>query len=174
MAKLLMLDIRLKFPFIVLPGGLVLLVLLHNLALALFELGVPLLGVCELSGQLLNVLYLLRDVVVQLPHFSGMLQVLLLEIILHAAHFLLQTEDFLVDLLCTGKDTQITQSSFNTYDSPGSCILIRPASPEDLLSALPSHSLHCRLLRIRIPTRRRRSVLRHSSPFPELAGFQRA
>ena len=71
MAKLLLLDVSLKFPFVVLPCGPVQLVLLRNLALVLFELGVPLLGVCQLRGQLLNAFGEDRDVVVQLPHFSS-------------------------------------------------------------------------------------------------------
>ena len=105
MALLLLLNIPLKFHLIVLPGRLVQLVLLHDLALLLLELGVSLLGVSELSRKPLDVLYLLRDVVVQLPHLSSVVQVFLLDVVLHAIHFLLQTEDFLVDLLCTREST---------------------------------------------------------------------
>ena len=75
--------------------------MLHDFALLLFELGILLLGVCEFGCELLNVFNLNCDVIVQFSHLSGMLQVFLLDVVLHAIHFLLQTEDFLVDLLCT-------------------------------------------------------------------------
>ena len=75
--------------------------MLHDFTLLLFELGILLLGVCEFGRELLNVLNLNCDVIVQFSHLSGMLQVFLLDVVLHAIHFLLQTEDFLVDLLCT-------------------------------------------------------------------------
>ena len=82
--------------------------MLDETALFLFELSVLLLRVSQLGGQFLNLLHLLRDVVVQLSDFGLVVDGLLFRVILHGVHVLLQSEDFLVDLLCTQEGIQVT------------------------------------------------------------------